>query len=285
MPIILYSVYYPHEKRFEIIRDGILPLLGKIEFDRMDYFLSTYKGENVSMMLDTSNWGIKTTIEDHFHDFFAEHSFEVAEKKLPINQLFLDFEPNTIHLWDFNPFKNKERDLNKITIHKNEHHLSDKCLSVLSINQSWDEGDSVQFYLNILIVIDCLLRIDSRVPTSFANTLILNLKSKFNNKVNLFLEYLRNGEGIYTSNSDSIIRHFEYIKSIVKSTEVKNSELSEWISIVKNWIDSPESDIQISSIDRCVALIICINQKIDLNPKSLVMALGIIQRLNDEMFL
>ena len=284
MPVILFSVYYPHENRFKLIRKGLIPLLDKIKYDGMDYFLSTYKGENITMMVDSSNMEVKTIIENHFHNFFVDNSIEVPEKKLPLNQLFLDFKPNSIHFWDYNPFKNRQRALKKIIIQKNESELSNKCLSVLSNNQSWDMEESVQFYLNILIIIDCLLHFDSMVSTSVANILQLNLKSKFNRKVNLYREYLKNGEGIYTSNSDSIIRHYEYIKKIVKSAEIKNSDLSDWISIVKNLMNSPESDFQISSSDLCGSLIFGINQKIDLNPKGLVIALGVYQSLNKEKF-
>ncbi len=285
MAIILFSIYYPHEKRFGLVRDGILPLLGKIKYDRMDYFLSTYKGENLSMMFKTSYKDSKTIIENHFHDFFVDHGIEVAEKQLPLNQLFLDFKPNTLHIWDFNPFKNKQRDLAKLIIQKKESELSDKCLSVLANSLSWDKGESVQFYLNILIIISFLLQLDSVTPSRFANALQFNLKSKFNRKVDLFQEYLKNGEGIFTSNRLSIIRHYEYVREIAKNGDVKDNDLSEWVSLVKNWMVSPDSHNQISSIDQCVSLIFNLNQKIDLNPKGLVIALGILQRLNQETIL
>jgi hypothetical protein len=282
MSLILFSVYYPHAMRTLLIEKAITPLLTKLHYTAFDFFLSTYKGENITIKLNGIHRSSKNAIQKNFDVFFGDYSVESSKVRLPVNRQFLDFGANTLHIWDFNPFKVGQRELDRIAVETHHSLLSTKCLSILVKVKAWSETSSFQVFTDLLLAALSYLSYSESDAEVFLGIMQSDLEKKLKQQKETYEKYLLKGIGIFERNRDSIMQYYERIERTVRDEEPADTEIREWMAIIKVWIEYKRQKNQNSIEQALASLVMDASQKIDLNPSGLIMAVGLLSCLIDK---
>lgn len=279
----VFSIYYPHKQKCQLVKYAVLPLMKMPELESFNYFFSLYKGENMTIQVVCRNKEmIQRQVRTHFKTFFKIHGVRQKEIKLPVNQLFLDFEFNSIHFWEHNPFKSEtmlpERSNNRIY----NYALSRQCLLELASEQQWDDASSFQVFIDLFTVLKVMWEQKKcKSANSIFTNLITDLKKRSGGQEHIFEKFMSQGKGIYRQNQSDIDLYFQTTKlQIEDNSQMPEKWISDWVSIIRQYpqpiLDNPDFRIVSKVIQE---LILNISSKIDLGQKGLVQALSVVSGL------
>ncbi|MCG8309244.1 MAG: hypothetical protein MI975_17760 [Cytophagales bacterium] len=283
MNTLLFSIYYPHSKKSLIVAKCIKPLLKGVNYNKLNYFLSRYKGENVTIQLEcdkvarTVEW-----IERCSGSFFKNHKAEQDDVGLPIRQLFLDFPFNTCHIWKHNPFRIGLQTKDGTAISEYQSVLSRRCLEILALEKDWDATASFQLFIELLFVIRAYLEVRRTVgPSQILARFQDELYKKLQDKGEVFKKYKKEGGEIFIKNGSAIVNYYRQIKMEIENSEKRENWVEAWLKILKIKLDGLKAH-DYRGIRKAVReLILDTGQKIDLNPQGLVQALSVTLKLSE----
>ena len=282
---ILFSIFYPHDQRCRLVKMGVLPLFDKAEFKDFTYFLSRYKGENLTLGLYGKGIDKEVKlIKDHFNAFFEANAAKELNIQLPVNQLFLDFPYNTIHFWEQNPFgpavlQPEVRDTDRYAAS-----LSMLCLKRLSNQNSWEDSSTLHIFIELLSILSCYAGYEYgiNVNSSF-NQLIEGLKNRARDKEYLIDKFLELGAGIYREGKSRLDNYFQDISGQVKAPDgLREGRVDDWLDIIKKKRLAPAGVTSQSKLSEGIKeLILDVASKIDLSHRGLIQAIAVVSELNN----
>ncbi len=278
---VLFSVYYPHARKCQLAKYGVLPLFDTFREESFNYFFSLYKGESITIRISCSEKDdIKRQIVEHFKTFFTSHSAEVLEVQLPLKKLFLDFPFNTLHFWEYDPFKSETLNSGNSKEDNYMTFLSRQCLSKLVSENRWDDASSFQVFIELFSVLKVLLE------QKFGNEAILvftelieELKKRSGEQSYIIDKFANQGKGIYKQNQSDIEAYFHATKvQIEGSSQLQESWVTDWMGIIYQQLMTNATDFnQVYKVSR--ELILDVSSKIDLKQKGLVQVLALVSEM------
>lgn len=264
---------------------GVLPLFDKVGIKEFTYFLSRYKGENLTLGIGGSGIDKEVKlIKDHFNVFFEANAAKEQNIQLPTNQLFLDFPYNTIHFWEKNPFdpavlQSEVRDTDEYATS-----LSMLCLKRLSNKNSWDDPSTLHIFIELLSILSCYVgyAYGINVNSSFSQ-LIEGLKNLAGDKEYLIAKFLELGAGIYREGKSGFDNYFQEISGQVKAGDgLREGPVNDWLEIIKKKGLEPDVITSPGKISEGIKeLILDVASKIDLSHKGLIQAISVVSELNN----
>ncbi len=283
---LLFSIYYPHDQKCLLVKWGILPLLAGNDFKAVNFFLSNYKGENITMYLANGNKADrKRLVKDSMDSFFGEHKAKALKMQLPVNQLFLDFPHNSIHFWEKDPFGTGDATAKLQNPAAYYHVLSMHCLQRLSLENSWDDVTTFKIFMELLMVLNIYFGMKHHMETiAVFKELIEAIKQRAGGKGYLIDVFLRQGKDIYRQERPEIHKTFNGIKNqIIGETDFVESQVSDWLEIIHQKQKTQPGQITQNVTSRIIKeIILDISSRIDLSQKGLIQAVAVISMIAED---
>jgi hypothetical protein len=274
---LTFSLCYPHNQRPLLAKEGILPLVDQPNVYRFNYFLSLYKGENITIQLSVKDDAeLKNLLEEHFEHFYEQHHVPLKELILPIDQMFLDFPYNTLHIWQQSPFRPGMFVNQEVTIDYYQNMLSRKCLGILASQDEWDESVSFGVFIELLFCMSSYLTYHGQNVNKFLSGLLNILELKVQVNKELIPKYRKQGVGIYQQNASDIHDYYRKISAQIESYK-DEQDAGDWLRIFE--LKAGKQDWQKGNClttKLCEEFVFDVSQKIDLDQNGLVRAWAVV---------
>jgi len=290
---ILCSVYYPHSKLSTLLKHGVLPLFESLytrkEIFAFNYFLSMYKGENIVLQWyynrnDNPDY-LKRMVETNITDFLLNYRSEYIKEALPVNRLFLNMQPNTVHFWDRDPFidrqifnNNEDAELQFRTT------LSHLCLIELSRRENLGGEEIFTVYIQLLLI---FLSLHNGLVTGRFTHFLEKLLDKIKGiKHDSLLQINRIEHKIhkdYLEFKDYYSNHFKSLLSIIDSGDTKFGDTivtGKWISFIKDVMMVNNRESNKPPDEFMINLFLIISQKISLHVDRLIASISMIREFH-----
>jgi len=275
---LTFSVYYPHDQRSLLIKEAILPLVDQPNVVMFNYFLSRYKGENVTIqLLPKDDVEFRSPLKEHFQWFFERHQAPQKQVDLPLDQLFLDFPNNTLHIWEEDPFRRQTMERQEVIVDNYQTRLSTKCLRTLASQEQWDESASFGVFIELLFWMSSYLDYHGKDVKRIFSGFLTEMKYKLTGKEDLIQKYTRQGAGIYQQNKTNIDSYFKKISTQIKGSKEQQDDGGDWLTIFELKVGIEDWEQGNSPYTKLFdEFVFDVSQKIDLDQKALILALSVV---------
>lgn len=289
MKDLTYSIFLPHDNLLILSDTLLIPLTSTLKKYNntlnVNYFLSTHKGENVTLKLyfedNKGSEKLDKICKRLIGKFLEQHTDQTGiNDKLPVNQLFLNFPAYTLYCWnssheqEHDPFD--DRRVGHITDVQDKlikTMLTECCLNY--IVHAGERIDLLSFYIELLYYFNTKIPTGTQIKIRSISGQIINyITASLNYETQKINDFKSN---IYNAYNRNTFELDQYLSERKKLEELK-SKFSFYLKY-DSWWETLEAIFEIN--DRFPAsekeifytdLIININQKLSLDVKYLLKA-------------
>jgi hypothetical protein len=252
-----------------------------------------YKGENIVLQCcfnreDKLNY-IEKMIKEEINVFLLKFRSAWIEEQLPLDRLFLDIKPNTLHFWDKDPFQERQVFVagtdKEIDIQTKLSHI---CLIELSGRSHLDCEEVFKLYVKIFLVFQhVLISYGKEYYTNFLRKLLDRIKGLKYEWLMEFNQLEIKALQDYQQDESSYFSLFTSMMSMTNSKDDKSVDVidtAKWISIINEAVLDNNYRSRLPSYEFLINLFIIISQKISQQMDILITSLVMIREFHMKNF-